>query len=93
MVILKRRSWALRVGLFFGGILAVAAVFLLVVRVLNVTVAGVEPEALVLTGMMTAPFTVGFVLLFMLGSGGGRAVGPPGPGRGSVARISACIWR
>ena len=80
---MKRRSWALRVGLFFGGILAVVAVFLLVVRVLNVTVAGVEPEALVLTGMMTAPFTVGFVLLFMLGAAGaerlarrGRAGGP-----------------
>ena len=72
MVILKRRSWALRVGLFFGGILALAAVFLLVVRVLNVTVAGVEPEALVLTGMMTAPFTVG--LLFMLGAAGAERV-------------------
>jgi hypothetical protein len=33
------------------------------VRILSVPVAGVQPEAFVLTAMMTAPFTVGLVLV------------------------------
>ena len=56
---MKRGSWAARVAIFSGGILGVAAFFLVVVRSLDITVAGVEPEALVLTGVMTAPFTLG----------------------------------
>ena len=72
MVALKRRSWAHRVGLFLGGVLFALVLFLVVVRVLDVTVAGVEPEAFVLTAVMTAPFTLGFVLLCMLGAAGGE---------------------
>ena len=51
-----------------GGVLVVAVLFLVVVRTLNIVVAEVEPEALVLTAMMTAPFTVGFLLLLVLGA-------------------------
>ena len=65
---MKSRPWAARVALFFGGILGIGVVFLVVVRALNITVAGVEPEALVLTAMMTAPFTLGFLLLLVLGA-------------------------
>ena len=65
---MKSRSWAARVAIFSGSILGVAAFFLVVVRALNITVAGVEPEALVLTGVMTAPFTLGFFLLLVLGA-------------------------
>ena len=56
---MKRGSWAARVAIFSGGILGVAAFFLVVVRSLDITVAGVEAEALVLPGVMTAPFTLG----------------------------------
>ena len=73
-VALKSRPWAARVAIFSGGILAVAAFFLVVVRALNVTVAGVEPEALVLTAMMTAPFTLGFFLLLVLGAAAAERV-------------------
>ena len=61
-------------AIFSGGILAVAAFFLVVVRSLNITVAGVEPEALVLTAMMTAPFTLGFLLLLVLGAAAAERV-------------------
>ena len=44
---MKRGSWAARVAIFSGGVLGVVAFFLVVVRALNITVAGVEPEALV----------------------------------------------
>ena len=71
---MKSRSWAARVAIFSGGILAVAVLFLIVVRSLNVTVAGVEPEALVLTGVMTAPFTLGFLLLLVLGAAAAERV-------------------
>ena len=73
-VALKSRSWAARVAIFSGGILAVAVLFLVVVRSLNLTVAGVEPEALVLTGVMTAPFTLGFFLLLVLGAAAAERV-------------------
>ena len=65
---MKSRPWAARVAIFSGGILGAVVVFLVVVRSLNITVAGVEPEALVLTAMMTAPFTLGGFLLLVLGA-------------------------
>ena len=71
---MKSRSWAARVAIFSGGILALFVVFLVVVRSLDVTVAGVEPEALVLTAMMTAPFTLGFLLLLVLGAAAAERV-------------------
>ena len=71
---MKSRSWAARVAIFSGSILGVAAFFLVVVRALNITVAGVEPEALVLTAMMNAPFTLGFFLLLVLGAAAAERV-------------------
>ena len=55
--------WTLRVGL--GGVvfLATLIVFVAVTRIFNVVIAGVQPEAWALTAMMTAPFTIGVVLL------------------------------
>ena len=38
------------------------------------TVAGVEPEALVLTAMMTAPITLGGFLLLVLGAAAAERV-------------------
>ena len=61
-------------AIFSGGILGAVVVFLVVVRSLNITVAGVEPEALVLTAMMTAPFTLGFLLLLVLGAAAAERV-------------------
>ena len=53
--------WTLRVAIGGVGFLAVIAVFVAVVRAFNVMIAGIYPEAWVLTAMMTAPFTIGLV--------------------------------
>ena len=82
VVILKRRFWARRVGFFFGGVLGVVVLFLLVVPVLNITISGVEPEGLVLAFMMTAPFTLGFILVSVLGAAGAERVTRRGRARG-----------
>ena len=55
--------WTTRIAIAGVGFLAVIAVFVAGVRILSVPVAGVQPEAFVLTAMMTAPFTVGLVLV------------------------------
>ena len=53
--------WTLRVAVGGVGLLALVAVVALALRILGVVVAGVQPEAWVLTAMMTAPMTVGTV--------------------------------
>ncbi len=53
--------WTLRVAIGGVAFLAVIAVFVAVVWGFNVMIAGVYPEAWVLTAMMTAPFTIGIV--------------------------------
>ena len=60
--------WTLRVGL--GGVvfLATLSVFVAVIRIFNVVIAGVQPEAWVLTAMMTAPFTIGTVCTLVIGT-------------------------
>ena len=55
--------WTTRIAIAGFGFLAVIAAFAAVVRILNVPVAGVQPEAFVLTAMMTSPITVGGVLV------------------------------
>ena len=60
--------WTVRVGLGGAGILAMAAAFVVVLRIFNVVIAGVQPEAWVLTAMMTAPFTIGLVLVLTAGT-------------------------
>ena len=58
--------WTKRIGLGGLGFLALLAAFVAVSRISGVVIAGVQPEAWALTAMMTAPFTVGAVLLFTL---------------------------
>ena len=58
---MDRYRWTLRVAIGGVGFLAAIAVFVVVVRAFNVMIAGVYPEAWVLTAMMTAPFTIGLV--------------------------------
>ncbi len=58
--------WRKRIGLGGLGFLALLAAFVAVSRISGVVIAGVQPEAWALTAMMTAPFTVGAVLLFTL---------------------------
>ena len=57
-----------RVAVVGGGLLALIALFVAVVRLLDVVIAGVQPEAWALTAMMTAPLTIGIVLLATLGT-------------------------
>lgn len=59
---MARYIWTRRVG-FVGLVLLVLWVaFVVVVKVLNVPLAGIQPEAFVMVAMMTAPFTLGGVL-------------------------------
>ena len=60
--------WTVRVGLGGVGFLATLVAFVAVTRIFNLVVAGVQPEAWVLTAMMTAPFTIGVVLLATVGT-------------------------
>lgn len=58
---MDRYRWTLRVAIGGVAFLAAIAAFVAVVRISNVMIAGVYPEAWVLTAMMTAPFTIGVV--------------------------------
>ncbi len=55
--------WTVRVGLGGVGFLATLAAFVAVTLIFNLVVASVQPEAWALTAMMTAPFTIGVVLV------------------------------
>ena len=74
---MKGYRWATRVALAGLGVLALWAVFVAVVRVLDVPVGGIQPEAFALTAMMTAPMTLGAVLLMTLGTAGLEGPGAP----------------
>ena len=60
--------WTVRVAL--GGItlLVLWGVFVAVARIFDLVIAGVYPEAWVLTAMMTAPFTIGTVAVLVIGT-------------------------
>ena len=60
--------WTVRVGLGGVGFLAILAAFVAVILIFNLVVAGVQPEAWALGAMMTAPFTIGVVLLATVGT-------------------------
>ena len=60
--------WTIRVGLVGVGLLATMAAFVAVTRIFNLVVVGVQPEAWVLTAMMTAPLTIGVVSLATVGT-------------------------
>ena len=55
--------WTTCIALAGISFLALIAAFVAVVRIFDVPLAGVRPEAFALTAMMTAPFTVGTVLV------------------------------
>ena len=58
--------WTKRIGIAGLAFLAAIAVFVTVVSILDVRVAGIYPEAFRLTAMMTAPFTLGLVFVSTL---------------------------
>ena len=58
--------WTLRVAVGGVGLLVLVATVALVLRIFDVVVAGVQPEAWVLTAMMTAPLTVGTVSILTI---------------------------
>ena len=60
--------WTLRVGVGGVGFLVTLVAFVAVTLIFNLVVAGVQPEAWALTAMMTAPFTIGVVLLATVGT-------------------------
>ena len=55
--------WTKRVTVIGGGFLALLVLFAAATRILNVEVAGVQPEAWALTATMTAPLTLGTLLV------------------------------
>ena len=54
----------------FGGVtlLTLWALFVAVARIFDLVIAGLYPEAWVLTAMMTAPFTIGTVATLVIGT-------------------------
>ena len=54
----------------FGGVglLTLWALFVAVARIFDLAIAGVYPEAWVLTAMMTAPFTIGTIPALVIGT-------------------------
>ena len=60
--------WTVRVALGGVTLLTLWAVFVTVARIFNLVVAGVQPEAWVLTAMMTAPFTIGSIAALVIGT-------------------------
>ena len=63
---MRRYVWTRRVGFVGLGLLVLWMVFVAVVRVVNLPLGGIQPEAFALIAMMTAPFTLGAVLLATL---------------------------
>ena len=60
--------WTKRIGITGIVFLAAIAVFVTVVSILRIRVAGIYPEAFRLTAMMTAPFTLVLVAVTTLGT-------------------------
>ena len=58
--------WTKRIGIAGIAFLASIAIFVTVVSILGIRVAGIYPEAFRLTAMMTAPFTLGLVAVSTL---------------------------
>ena len=60
---MKNYRWTIRVASTGAALIAAITIFVIVVRVLGTPIAGIKPEAFILTVMMTAPFTIGAVLI------------------------------
>lgn len=58
--------WTKRIGISGIAFLAAIAIFVTVVSILGIRVAGIYPEAFRLTAMMTAPFTLGLIAVSTL---------------------------
>ena len=65
---MSRYRWTKRVFLTCLGLFGLWVGFAFVARVLGLVIAGVEPEAWVLTAMMTAPLAIGGVALLAGGT-------------------------
>lgn len=65
---MNQYRWTLRVAIGGVSLLAVIAVFVAVARIFNLVIAGVYPEAWVMTAMMTAPLTIGAVSVATIGT-------------------------
>ena len=61
-----RYVWTRRVGAGGLGLMVLWVVFVAVVRLVNVPLGGIQPEAFTLVAMMTAPFALGAVALATL---------------------------
>ena len=60
--------WTARVALGGVGLLTLWALFVTVALIFNLAIAGVYPEAWVLTAMMTAPFNIGTIAVLVIGT-------------------------
>ena len=60
--------WTVRVALGGVTLLVLWGVSVAVARILDLVIAGVYPEAWVLTAMMTAPFTIGTIAALVIGT-------------------------
>ena len=60
---MKNYRWTIRVASTGTALITAITIFFIVVRVLGTPIAGIQPEAFILTATMTAPFTIGAVLV------------------------------
>ena len=60
---MKNYRWTIRIASTSTALIAALAIFVIVVRILGTPIAGIKPEAFVLTTMMTALFTICAVLV------------------------------
>ena len=60
--------WTVRVALGGVTLLVLWGVFVAVARIFDLVIAGMYPEAWVLTAMMTAPFTIGAIATLVIGT-------------------------
>ena len=60
---MKNYRWTIRIASTGAALIAALAIFVIVVQVLGTPIAGIQPEAFGFTAMMTAPFTIGAVLI------------------------------
>ena len=60
--------WTVRVALGGVALLTLWALFVTVARIFDLVIAGVYPEAWVLTAMMTVPFTIGTIAVLVIGT-------------------------
>lgn len=60
---MKNYRWTVRIAITGTALIVALSIFVSVVQLFGTPVAGIQPEAFVLTAMMTSPFTIGAVLV------------------------------